>query len=41
MALQKSEQEYEKYKMTRLQQQKEQSLKEIGEDIKRLGGHKN
>jgi hypothetical protein len=36
MALQKSEQEYERYKLTQKQQQQEQSLKEIEEDIKRL-----
>ena len=37
MALQKSEQEYEKYKQTQKQNEKEQSLKEIEEDIKKLG----
>ena len=37
MALQKSEQEYEKYKQTQKQIEKEQSLKEIEEDIKKLG----
>jgi hypothetical protein len=36
MALQKSEQEYEKYKQTQKQLEKEQSLKEIEEDIKKL-----
>lgn len=36
IAVQKSEQEYEKYKLTQKQQQKEQSLKEIEEDIKKL-----
>jgi hypothetical protein len=36
MALQKSEQEYEKYKQTQKQIEKEQSLKEIEEDIKKL-----
>lgn len=37
MALQKSEQEYEKFKQTQKQIEKEQSLKEIEEDIKKLG----
>ena len=36
MALQKSEAEYEKYKQTQKQLEKEQSLKEIEEDIKKL-----
>lgn len=36
MALQKSEQEYEKYKHTQKQLEKEQSLREIEEDIKKL-----
>ncbi|CAN5163746.1 virulence RhuM family protein [soil metagenome] len=36
MALHKSEQEYEKYKQTQKQIEKEQSLKEIEEDIKKL-----
>lgn len=36
IALQKSEQEYEKYKQTQRQLEKEQSLKEIEEDIKKL-----
>lgn len=36
MALQKSEQEYEKFKQTQRQVEKEQSLKEIEEDIKKL-----
>jgi hypothetical protein len=36
MALQKSEQEYEKYRQTQKQLEKEQSLKEIEEDIKKL-----
>jgi cell fate (sporulation/competence/biofilm development) regulator YmcA (YheA/YmcA/DUF963 family) len=36
MALQKSEHEYEKYKQTQKQIEKEQSLKEIEEDIKKL-----
>lgn len=40
MALQKSEQEYEKYRQTHRQKEKEQSLKEIEEDIKRLGNMK-
>jgi len=40
MALQKSEQEYEKYKLTQKQLQKEQSLKEIEEDIKKLAAQK-
>jgi hypothetical protein len=36
MALKKSEEEYEKYRITKAEQEKEQSLKEIEEDIKRL-----
>lgn len=36
MALQKSEQEYEKFKQSQRQVEKEQSLKEIEEDIKKL-----
>jgi hypothetical protein len=36
MALQKSEQEFEKYKQTQKQLEKAQSLKEIEEDIKKL-----
>src|SRR5690606_19170835 len=36
MALEKSGQEYEKYKQTQKQLEKEQSLKEIEEDIKKL-----
>lgn len=36
MAEQKSVQEYEKYKQTQMQIEKEQSLKEIEEDIKKL-----
>jgi hypothetical protein len=36
LALQKSEQEYEKYKQTQKEIEKEQSLKEIEEDIKKL-----
>lgn len=39
MALQKSGQEYEKYKLTQKQKEREQSLKEIEEDIKKLGKH--
>lgn len=41
MALEKSGQEYEKYKQTQKQLEKEQSLKEIEEDIKKLGIQKN
>ena len=37
MALQKSTDEYEKFKLAQQQQQREQSLKEIEEDIKKLG----
>jgi hypothetical protein len=40
MAKQKSEQDYEKYKLNEQRQQKEQSLKEIEEDIRRLSGRK-
>lgn len=36
-AMQKSSDEYEKYKQAQQHQQKEQSMKEIEEDIKRLG----
>jgi hypothetical protein len=36
MALKKSEEEFEKYRITMAEQEKEQSLKEIEEDIKRL-----
>ena len=36
MALHKSELEYEKYKQTQKQLEKEQSLREIEEDIKKL-----
>ena len=36
MALQKSNNEYEKYRTEKKQLEKEQSLKEIEEDIKRL-----
>lgn len=36
-AMEKSGQEYEKYKLTQKQLEKEQSLKEIEEDIKKLG----
>jgi hypothetical protein len=36
MALQKSEQDFEKYKQTQKQPEKAQSLKEIEEDIKKL-----
>ncbi len=37
MALQKSAQEFEKFKLVLKEQEKEQSLKEIEEDIKKLG----
>lgn len=40
MAVQKSSQEYEKYKLAEKQNEKEQSLKEIEEDIKRLSKSK-
>jgi hypothetical protein len=36
MALKKSGEEYEKYRLTQKEQEREQSLKEIEEDIKRL-----
>jgi len=36
MALKKSEAEFEKYQLTQRDDQKEQSLKEIEEDIKKL-----
>lgn len=36
MALKKSEEEFEKYRITMAEKEKEQSLKEIEEDIKRL-----
>lgn len=41
MALQKSEQAYEKYKQTQKQTEREQSLKEIEADIKRLSKKDN
>ena len=40
MALQKSEEEYEKYRITQVEIQKEESLKELEEDIKKLGKKK-
>ncbi|MCC5814371.1 MAG: virulence RhuM family protein [Leptospira sp.] len=37
MALQKSEEEYEKYRIQESEKEKEESLKELEEDIKKLG----
>jgi hypothetical protein len=36
MALKKSSEEYEKYKITQVEMEKEESLKEIEEDIKKI-----
>lgn len=36
MALKKSSEEYEKYRITQIEMEKEESLKEIEEDIKKL-----